>query len=292
LGLAVPIANALGVRINTNPDSGNIRLSVPEWGIACENIDATAGGIEAITDTILKRLQIGSSSFHIEVTAPYAAGMGLGASASYAVALIRALDAHFGLGLDDEQVNDHAFAAEKIAHGQPSGIDNTLATYGQALAFQRGDPTCIEPLAIAEPLELVVALATSTRATSDMVAKVGELKDELPSSTESVLDACHQLSTDARAALMSGDLDALGSLMSMNHGLLAALGVSTRELDDMVATAIDAGALGAKLTGGGGGGAIVAICTQASVDNVRAAFEADTIRSFHIHVDKNEIATL
>ena len=88
----------------------------------------------------------------IEVFPEVPRGMGLGGSAAMAVAIVRALDKHFKLGLSDDEVNALAFESEKVAHGSPSGIDNTLACYGKALVYRPGDPPLMEPLNIREPI--------------------------------------------------------------------------------------------------------------------------------------------
>ncbi len=94
----------------------------------------------------------------IEVFPEVPRSMGLGGSAAMAVAIVRALDKHFRLKLKDDEVNRLAFESEKLAHGNPSGLDNTLACYGKPLVFRAGDPPLVEPLNIREPIPAVIGM--------------------------------------------------------------------------------------------------------------------------------------
>jgi hydroxymethylglutaryl-CoA reductase len=186
------------------------------------------------------------------------AGVGLGSSAALSVALVRALAKFAGQSPADAVVCSRAFEIEKIFHGFPSGIDNTVATYGGLIAFRRDDT--VRPLAAARPIPLVIALGRAPRETQQTVRGLRERWESNPALYEPVFDEIDGLVNEAQHAIATGDFPTLGALMNANHRLLQRLGVSTEELDEMVALARDCGALGAKLTGGGGGGAVICLC--------------------------------
>ena len=182
---------------------------------------------------------------------------------------MRALGAFWGLALSNDDVSGLVFETEKLLHGTPSGIDNTVVAYGQPVYFVRGQAPL--PLRAAHPFRLLIAdtgRASPTRVTVGDV-RAGFERD--PLRYERIFDDIGALAQDARAAVESGTVDALGPLMSRNHELLRALDVSCEVLDDLVARACQAGAQGAKLSGGGRGGNMLALVTEDSEPAVRAA---------------------
>jgi hydroxymethylglutaryl-CoA reductase len=199
-----------------------------------------------------------AASITLTVAADLPAGVGLGSSAALSVALIRVLAKFARQPLSDAAVCARAFEIEKIFHGFPSGIDNTVVTYGGLIAFRRADT--VKPLASAQPIPLVIALGRAPRETQQAVRGLRERWETSPALYEPLFNEIDRLVSEAEHAIPAGDLPMLGALMNANHRLLQRLGVSTDELDEMVALARDCGALGAKLTGGGGGGAVICLC--------------------------------
>jgi hydroxymethylglutaryl-CoA reductase len=238
---------------------------------------------ERAAGAILDRLGLTDRNLRIEVFPDVPRGMGLGGSAAIAVAIIRALDRHFGLKLTDARVNELAFLSEEIAHGQPSGIDNTLATYGRPLVYRRGTPPLVEPLAIRSPLRLVIGMTRAEGLTAKTVGNVREARERNPRLYDKIFDDIDALVLQAVAALRDDDHHALGELMNVCQGLLNALQVSTPELERLIGIARGAGALGAKLTGGGGGGAMVALCAGDATP-VREAIERQGYRAVAVTV--------
>ncbi len=276
--LAVPIP--LAMRAVVEDGDQGVQLLIPRWGIEYQLAKAPEQrrSFERAAGAIMDQLGLGDRPIRIEVFPDVPRGMGLGGSAALAVAIVRALDLHFKLGLSDEQVNQLAFESEQIAHGQPSGIDNTVATYGQPLLFRKGSPPLIEPLIVSEPLTLVVGMTHKEGLTAKTVARVREARDRNPRLYEKVFDDIDALVLQAVSALQDRDVAALGELMNVCQGLLNALQVSTPELEQLIGIARRAGAVGAKLTGGGGGGAMVALC-QDNADAVQAAIERRGFRT-------------
>jgi hydroxymethylglutaryl-CoA reductase len=189
-------------------------------------------------------------------TMPSAAG--LGSSAALSVALIRALATLDGPSLPDAVVCSRAFEIEKIFHGFPSGIDNTVVTYGGLLAFKHG--AAPRSVRLPQSLPVVIGVGRAPRETQKTVRELRQRWEANPERYEPLFDEIDSLVRDAEAAIGAADLPSLGRLLSTNHGVLRRMGISTEELDQMTALACAGGALGAKLTGGGGGGAVIALC--------------------------------
>jgi hydroxymethylglutaryl-CoA reductase len=180
-------------------------------------------------------------------------------------------------------VNDLAYVSEEIAHGKPSGIDNTMATYGRPMLFRRGTPPLVQPLTLPKPLTFVVGLTQSEGLTAKTVGDVREAHDRNPQLYEKIFDDIDALVLQAVPALERHDLVTLGDLMNICQGLLNALQVSTPDLERLITIARGAGALGAKLTGGGGGGAMIALC-DSETKAVQSAIEGQGFRAINVTV--------
>jgi mevalonate kinase len=199
----------------------------------------------------------------------------LGSSAAFCVALVRALADHAGRFLTDERVAAYATEAEHLFHGKSSGLDVAVATYGGAVVMRPGKTAVYERRAVPAALHLVVACTPAPARTGEMIKRVAALAAADP---EAMADRCARYRAAFRrglAALDAGDIPAVGAAMTANHQLLRELGVSTDALDRGIGTAQAAGAVGAKLTGGGGGGSLIALCPSTTVsEQVEAALSA------------------
>ena len=187
---------------------------------------------------------------------------GLGASAASSVAIARAIAEELSLKLTNEKVNQIAYEAEKAYAGNPSGIDNTAATYGGLMWFKKnlaGGPASVERLSVRMPVEIVIGSTGKVANTKAMVAGVAERKNKNPEKYGQIFKQAENLTYAGRKALESYDLKKVGELMNENHRLLQEIEVSSIELDLLVDIARKNGAFGAKLTGGGGGGCMVAL---------------------------------
>jgi hydroxymethylglutaryl-CoA reductase len=258
--LAIPVANAVAAYVR-EPSAANVP-AIPELGAA----------VELIRD----RLGV-KDGYAVEVRSRLPLAMGLGASAAFAVAITRAFNAKLHLGLDDEGINAIAFECEKLAHGTPSGIDNTIATYATPMLFRNDGVLDVKAIETAIPAPIVIACSSAKGLTKDVVAGVRCRRENSKEHYDAIFAQIGSLSLAGAAALERGDYDELGRLMNICHGLLSAIEVSTAELDAMVAIARSAGAVGAKLTGAGGGGSMIALC-PGCVDEVSAALETAGFR--------------
>ncbi len=271
--LALPIRNAMRAGVRVNGDG--MRLKIPAWhtDVMIDIREPEARGFAATAALILDELGIDTRNLEITVQSHLPRAMGLGSSASLAVAVIRALDHRFGLGLDNERVNALAFQCEMLAHGTPSGVDNTLATYAEPLLFQNRGELETRPLSLGSMPPVVVAWGDEPGLTATQVAGVRERRLRAPEHYDAIFARIDELTLASAEALESRNYRFVGDAMNLCHGLLNGIGVSTPTLERMVHIAREAGALGAKLTGGGGGGSIVALCPD-NAGTVAAALES------------------
>jgi len=276
--LALPVPGAVGVRVER---ADELAIHVPAWGIARRVDRAAPDGIDAAVTLILRALGIEAENFDITVDSALPRGMGLGSSAAIAVAMTRALGRLQELALDDERINAIAFDCEKLAHGTPSGIDNTVSTYAEPMLFRNAGKLEITPVEAPANVPLVIASGSVAGLTSEMVAGVRDRYRQVPARYDALFDQIDELSVQGAALLQDGAYEELGRLANICHGLLNALGVSTPELEHMVALARSHGAAGAKLTGAGGGGSIVAICPD-GVEKIEAALQHAGYRTMQI----------
>ncbi len=282
--LALPIP--LAVEAVAREGGDGVNLVIPRWGLE-QRIRAGSQGVSGILSTMLTRLGLGDRAMTIEVIPHVPRAMGLGGSAALAVAVIRALDRTFALGLNEGAVNALAFECEVVAHGTPSGIDNTIATYGLPLRYQRNadEPGSgrFDEIELAQPVPLVIGMTGRESLTASTVARVRNARDRHRAHYDALFDQIGVLTEAAVDTLRRADFAALGELMNLCQGYLNALQLSTPELEELVHIARGHGALGAKLTGGGGGGSMIALCPDKQED-VAAAMQRAGYQSLVVTV--------
>jgi hydroxymethylglutaryl-CoA reductase len=262
--VAAPINLAMQAKVWDN--SNGVHLIIPRWGVE-EKIQRGADhkySIYKSLDLILEKMNLQNCGMKIEVVPHIPRAMGLGGSAALAVAIIRALDDHYQLKMSNEAINKLAFESEILAHGNASGIDNTLATYGKFILFKKGDPPIMQELKNKKPIPIVIGLSGVESLTARMVSGVRQRWENNKKLYNRIFKEIDELSLQSLEAIENHDLEQLGELMNINQGLLNALQVSSQELEVMIDISRRNGALGAKLTGSGGGGAMVAICPENS----------------------------
>jgi len=269
---ALPVVDAMRAMVERNAVPA---ITIPDWGVhAPIDLDAdTAAGLEAAVALIRRQLGLDQARFALTIRSRVPRAMGLGSSASLAVAITRALAGAYDVELDDARTNAIAFECEKLAHGTPSGVDNTLATYAKPVLFRRGDGLETREIPLSAPLPIVVACSKTRGLTFEQVQGVRDRRQRSGGRYDVLFEQIDALTLDAADAVASADHAELGRLMNLCHGLLNAIEVSTPELERMVGIARSAGALGAKLTGAGGGGSIVALAPGRTKE-VEAALRA------------------
>jgi len=204
-------------------------------------------------------IDVERNPIRITLSGDLVAASGVGASAASCAAIARALNEHFGLGLDDEGINRVAYEGEKGYHGTPSGIDNTAATYGGIILFTKGDPPKMERISMKNALEIVEGNTGVTSDTKTVVEDVARKREENPREFEGIFNRAREITQKAKEALINADAEKIGRLMDENQELLRRIGVSCDELETLIKIGKDNGALGAKLTGTGRGGLMVSL---------------------------------
>lgn len=258
--VAAPITLRMGAKIHKR-DKG-VYLFIPRWGVE-QSIEFGAEHRYSIYNSlemILDELGLRQQAMAIEVFPEVPRAMGMGGSAALAVAIIRALARYFELNLTDEEVRALSFRSEDIIHGSASGIDNTVATYGNLILYKKGEPPSIDMLHLPQDIPIVIGISGVESMTSKMVHRVSEAHKANPEWMDDIFDEMDALSLASKEALEAVDLQKLGLIMNRNHGCLNTLSVSSPEVEELIQIARDNGALGAKMTGGGGGGAMIALC--------------------------------
>lgn len=209
-------------------------------------------------------------TIHVSSDIPLASGLGSGAAVS--TALGRALAQVLKVTLAPEDLNRMVYRVEQMHHGTPSGIDNTVIVYEQPVYFVRNQ--ALELLQIARPFTVVIGDTGHKALTHVSVGDVRRLYEVDKSGIGAAFERIGAIASAARAAIEGGTPEALGALMNENHALLQRLTVSSPELDRLVAAALDAGAAGAKLSGGGRGGNMIALCAPEQAESVANALIA------------------
>jgi mevalonate kinase len=269
--IAVPVTSLQAraiVRPELRAPHGQVRLLAEAIGLDTLidelNPDHPLRRVVELTARELGAAYLPACQIIIQSTIPVASGLGSGAAVS--VAIIRALATYLGKSLADEVVSTLAYEVEKIYHGTPSGVDNTVIALRRAVYFVRGQ--AIQPLRVGRPFSLLIADSGIPSPTATTVTEVRAGWQQNPAYYEDLFDQVGDIVQQARWLIEKGQPEQLGDLMNRNQTLLQKLGVSSPELERLIATARHAGALGAKLSGGGRGGNIIALVDESSAPGV------------------------
>lgn len=273
--IAVPVTG-IGATVTATalPAGEPARITARDVGIDCplNEMPADHPLALAVASTLdqLGLNHLTAVCLDVTSTIPIAAGLGSGAAVSAAIA--RALSAYCGIPLTDAQVSAVAYRVDQKHHGTPSGIDNTVIAYAQPIWFVRGQG--FERLTVAEPFIIVLGDSGVSSPTGAVVGDLRKRRDADPDHYERIFDQVGTIAAQARASIEQGPSSALGPLMTQNHALLQTLDVSSPKLDRLVQAALDAGALGAKMCGGGRGGNMIALVTGQTIPSVVDALHA------------------
>ena len=281
--MAAPIP--LSIRAKVEPQEAYIDLVIPRWGVEMRlsEPERCISSLHASITLIAERLGVADRGMRVEVFPRVPRANGLGASAALAVAVIRAMARCFAIKMSEREISNLAFDCEKIAHGTPSGLDNTLATFGRPILFRKTDPNAraeIRDLATPAPIPVVIGLSGVATLTAQTVGNVRAAWQKNRARYETIFSQIDELALAGVDALRRGDIAELGELMNIDHGLLNALQVSSWEIEELVEIARRNGALGAKLTGGGGGGAMIALAAAERVDSIASAMRVAGYNTF------------
>jgi mevalonate kinase len=275
---AIAVGIERGARARALPlERGPSSLRVSGWNIVVGEEDAghdLARAFRALLEAA--RADDASLGAHaVEVEADLPPGGGLGCSAAMGVAIARAVDPR----VSDESLQARAMAWERVFHGNPSGVDSAVSARGGCVYFRKGE--ALEAIRTRGALHLCVGHCGVGSSTKSMVDAVARLRERRPEIVAKTFEGVRSLVNNARLAIEAGDRFALGRLMDLNQMLLSGLFVSTPEIERMCSLARGAGALGAKLTGAGGGGSVVAlVATPAIAEAVLSAWRAEKFDGF------------
>ena len=249
------------------------RVEVP--GYKDKKKDQQVASINRILEVM--RIDVRKTPIRITYGGSLLAGSGVGASAASCVSLARALNAEFGLGYTIEQINHVGWEGEFAYHGIPSGVDNTASTYGGLLLYWvKGEEKHFEKIACRKPLHIVLGNSGITANTALLDDYIAEMKAGDPAGFKSRMQAITIQVREMKAALEAGDLEKVGALMTANHEILIAMGLSHEKLIYLCNLALRMGALGAKVTGGGRGGYMNALTTGEGMQNaIATAMESE-----------------
>lgn len=212
-------------------------------------------------DAMFSNLNLNRIKFTVSGTAIPKAGMGY--SAAFNVALARAVNEYLKLNWSDQEINKISYKGECVSHGISSGIDNACATYRSLLWFEKnldGKEDKIIPLGTKTELFLVLGDSKIAHNTKEIISNVKRRAKKDSDKFGKILAEANEIALEAKRSLEEKDLEKIGFLMNRNHKLLKQIEVSCPELEKLINIALTNKALGAKITGAGGGGLIVALC--------------------------------
>ncbi len=257
--LAAGIEPGVDAQLAPSHRGEHAELHVQPWNVSVRSDaahDPAIPSLEGAFAALVRDLGAAAVGVRVHATAYLPPGGGLGSSAALGVAIARAVLP----AATNQRIDAAAFAFESVFHGNPSGLDAAVAARGGVLYFRKGQPA--ERVVPKGRVRLCIGHCGQGASTRAMVDGVARQRERNPEGVDRTLVGIGELVKNARIALEDGDLDGLGKLLDLNQILLASLMVSTPDLERMCHLARGAGALGAKLTGAGGGGAVVALAPE------------------------------
>lgn len=260
--LAVPVHDLQATATVQERARPGLLIRADDLGIGVRLAEDAAHALSQTARLVLDRLGCDEPDVEITIRSniPVAAGLGSGAAVSAAVA--QALSTYLGRPFETQELSALVYEVEKLHHGTPSGIDNTVICFGQPVYFVRDKS--LELLHVGKPFQLVIGDTGISSPTRIAVGDVRAGWEREPERYNWLFEEIGKIVEKARRAIEQGQPDKLGSLMSDNHHLLRDMGVSSPELDRLVDAALSSGASGAKLSGGGRGGNMIALADESA----------------------------
>lgn len=252
---AIAVGVRRGVTARARPSTEDL-LHVEPWGRTLRPAHGGDEPLERALDHVLGHYEE-RPKLRIDVDVDLPPGAGLGCSAALGVSILDAIDKALDVVRSRDALGALALGWESFFHGAPSGIDNTVAAVGGLLRFQRR--SSVRRITSSQTFHLIIAHSGQRSSTRAMVEMVTRQLEEHPVLVNRKLDEIRALVDEAEAALQRGDVATVGRALDCNHGILRTLHLSTPRLDALCRAARTAGALGAKVTGAGGGGCMFAL---------------------------------
>ena len=287
--IAVPLAQMRAtVQVeNLDPGTNGALIDAPDisrsfWLREAEDDDPLAFAARLTLDELGVEAPL---EVHLTIRSQIPIASGLGSSAAISVAIIRSLSGHFGKPLADETISKIAFEVECLHHGTPSGIDNTVIAYEKPVYFIRDHKPELIP--IPTPLNLIIGDTGGSMKTAIPVGLLRERWEKDPGTYGAWFGEIGEIVKEARTKLQAGSIESLGTLMNQNQVLLEDMGLSSLELQRLIRAAREAGALGAKLSGAGMGGIMLALVELDTAQVVESALiKAGAKQVFITEVDR------
>ena len=284
--IAAPLSHGLAATIR-EINCPERRLLIPRWGkngLKVIHKEGDGPKTDAISKAFVTALNLvgldTSAGIEITIDGELPLGVGLGSSAAFSVCLLRVLSAYCGRVPSSDELKGMALTLERQFHGNPSGLDHSVIVDGCCVRFCAQDAPRMRPLSI-QPLPLVISWTPRIGTTRDAVLGVNARHQRHPELVGKIFQSMTDIVHQAEVFLSVGNLIEVGQLMNYNHGLLNALGVSRPENEKLIQIARDAGALGAKLTGAGMGGAVIALAPNGGADRILNAFHEAGYPALH-----------
>lgn len=226
--------------------------------------------INVVSKKTMEKLGV-QAGLNLKLRSEIPSAVGLGSSAAICVATAAAVGSLFGSQLSKEEICILAYEGEKVIHGRPSGVDNNVSTFGGLLKYEGG--VGFEKIVLKEAPCFIIGNTKHRRSTGQMVQMVSELRQRNQAIVDEIIEVLGDISRTGISYLLERDYERVGELMNISHGLLSSLGVSTPILDKLVNASRRSGAMGAKLTGAGGGGCMIALVDEKNITGVEKAIE-------------------
>ena len=253
--IAIPVS---GMRASAWSESSENGLTINALDLGQKfNLKSENNQFSVLAQSILAKNNDNEPNLTINLSSKLPQGSGMGSSAATSTAVCRALSGYLGIDLAENEISELVFDAEKIVHGTPSGIDNTVVAYEMPVYFIKGEKhETFEP---GKEFFLVIGDTGIEASTKETVCNVRKSWEKEPGLMNGYFDEIERVTENGKKAIEKGDEKMVGEIMDKNHDLLNSIGVGHDELEKLIDIAKDGGALGAKLTGGGGGGNMVAL---------------------------------
>ncbi|MFQ5942177.1 MAG: mevalonate kinase [Anaerolineales bacterium] len=259
-------------------DTDRIRIEAPDIGMEAYLDELPDSQPLAMAIRLSIKESQASGGFQVSIASDIPPASGLGSSAAVSVAIIRAVSKHFEHEIAADRVAQLAFEIEKLHHGDPSGIDNTVVAFEIPVLFTKGEEP--RPLGVTGRFQFLIADTGEPSPTKDLVTMLRGRWSGDSEFVDALFDSIGELTEQAAASIGRGEKSNLGPLMNHCQTLLETLGVSGPSLEKLILAARNAGALGAKLSGAGGGGIMIALVDDESLESVEAALrEAGAVRT-------------
>ncbi len=233
-----------------------------------------------------KKFKLNFENIKIVLFSSLIPSSGLGSSASIAVALVSAISSFYNLNLDRKEISAIAFEMEKVKHGTPSGIDNTICTFGNLIIYQKSEFRLLD---VPNDLSFLVTYTNIEHDTKKAVESVKQFKENNPQESSQIFKKMENIAKNAEIGLKNGDLNQLGNLMNENQKYLTKLGVSNKIISKIINIALKNGAVGSKLTGAGCGGCVISLGTESVLNNISKILKEKGFINFLTNIDREGV---